>query len=440
MADKTREIIAAIATPLARGAIGCVRLSGKGSAALVARLTGVRFDAPDAAESRHARMTPCIFTGRVRDRIMAAVYYGDKSFTGEESAELYFHGGTYLMEQALCSVLDEGARMAEAGEFTRRAFLNGKIDLTQAEGIGDLIDGDSLVALEAAYEQSEGKTRTAIEELYDAAVTLAAKAEVSIDYPEEDIEEQTRPQLCDAIDTLTARIDTELRGYAGGRIRREGARVVLAGNVNAGKSTLFNTLLGADRAIVSDDAGTTRDTIEEKMRYGGIACVLIDTAGLRQTDNRVEQMGIERSRAAMQSAEIVVRVGKERGELADAQSGEIRVWNDTDASVAGETLADGTIRLNAKTGAGTEILLETIVQRVRSEARGGGHINNARQYEALKTAADSLRRARIATQEWTLDCVCADLRDAIEALGRITGRNASESIIAEIFDKFCVGK
>lgn len=436
------DLIAAIATPIGKGAIGCIRLSGTGCDALVRKLVK---GLPN--EREHAKMHTGTFCGRVKDKIMAVVFYDGKSYTGEESAELYFHGGRFLLEQALCSVLDAGARMAEAGEFTRRAFLNGKLDLTQAEGVGDLIDGESLQALEDAYEQSEGKTRKEIEEIYAQAVTAAAHAEVCIDYPEEDIEEQTREELLESIRTLREKIERQMKGYDGGRIRREGARVVLTGKTNAGKSTLFNTLLGEDRAIVSDEEGTTRDTIEEKIRYKDAAFVLVDTAGLRETENKVEKMGIERSQTAVKTADLVVYVVRKGEKIAESlDETAVLVVNSWQPDAGGETVLrvagkdKKAIELNARTGAGADALLQTLYRLSREKTQTSGVVNNARVYEALRTAHECLLRAQEAVQTLTADCVCADLTAAVSALGRITGKTASDSVVDEIFSKFCVGK
>ena len=433
------DVIAAVGTPRGRGAISCVRLSGEGSAEIVKKLTrGIK-------EIKHAVMNPCRFKGRIKDRIMAVVYFAPESYTGEESAELYFHGGTFITEQALLSVIDCGARLAEAGEFTRRAFLNGKIDLTQAEGIGDLIDSDSFASAEAAYEQSEGKIRNAVNNIYETAVTAAARAEVSIDYPEEDIEEQTREELRADISNIIKETDRELKGYDGGRIRREGARVVITGKTNAGKSTLFNTLLGEERAIVSDEEGTTRDTVEEKMIYKGEAFVLIDTAGIRETDSKAEKMGIERSFDAVNNADIILRVINDISEINEnsLDLNEVIVLNSFKYScdnVSENESESGAMVLNAESGYGVEKLKEELYERAKKKIAGGGCINNARQYNALKNAKECLQRALDATENMTIDCVCADMRGALEYLASVTGRNVSESVIGEIFSKFCVGK
>lgn len=442
--SEKRDIIAAIATPAGRGAISCIRISGEGSARLAEKLTGKDFAAANSNKKYHGKMIHCTFSGRIKDSIMAVVYYGGRSYTGEESAEFYFHGGEELTRQALLSLIDGGARVAEAGEFTRRAFLSGKIDLTQAEGIGDLIDGDNTAMLLSAYEQSEGNIRKTIESIYAETVTLAAQAEVCIDYPEEDIEEQTSSEIESNIKKIIAQIDGEIAGYDGGRIRREGARVVLTGEVNAGKSTLFNTLLASNRAIVCDEEGTTRDTIEEKLVCDGIALVLVDTAGIRETYSRAEKMGIERSLDAVQKADVIVRIARENTatskETVEDRGKEIKVVNSKQSGEEGHIAADGSIVLNAKTGKGKELLTERILAIVKQKCSHAGCINNARQYAALNEARECLGRALYSLKELTLDCVCADIRGALDALGKITGKKASDEVISEIFSHFCVGK
>lgn len=438
-----RDIIAAIGTPIGRGAISCIRISGGGSAALVKRLTDYT-----GGEEKHSVMTVCRFSGSIKDKIMAVVYYGERSYTGEESAELYFHGGKKLTELALKDVIDAGARIAEPGEFTRRAFLSGKIDLTQAEGIGDLIDGDSSEALIAAYEQSEGKIKREIDGIYDALTTVAAKAEVCIDYPEEDLEAQTNAELGTEIDRIIQRVQAEIEGYDRGRMTREGVRVVIVGKTNAGKSTLFNSLLGTDRAIVSDEEGTTRDTIEERLSYKGVALVLVDTAGIRQTQSKAEKLGIERSMKAQESADITVRVVRKDDADFDNEYAKNRQAIDKDGIlVVNSSLREGNINgernriiLNAKSGEGVSLLLDELYKRAKQKTSGGGTVNNLRHYQALKDCEGCLVRAKEAVNTLTADCVCSDLIQALAALGRITGKTASESVISEIFSKFCVGK
>lgn len=437
------EIIAAIGTPIGRGAISCIRISGAGSAELIKKLTDY-----EGGEEKHSVMTVCRFSGNVKDKIMAVVYYGDRSYTGEESGELYFHGGKRLTELALKDILDAGARIAEPGEFTRRAFLNGKIDLTQAEGIGDLIDADSSEALIAAYEQSEGKIRKEIDGIYEALTTVAAKAEVCIDYPEEDIEAQTNAELIAEIDGIMSRVNEEIDGYDRGRMTRDGVRVVITGRTNAGKSTLFNSMLKTERAIVSDEEGTTRDTIEERLLYKGLALVLVDTAGIRETQSKAEKLGIERSVEACKTADITVHVVRGDGEDFADEYAKNREAIDKDGIIVinseerEEKINDARdeIKLNAKSGEGVALLTDELYSRAKRKLEGGGTVNNLRHYEALKDCLECLNRARNAVETLTADCVCADLMQALEALGKITGRAASESVIGEIFSKFCVGK
>ena len=438
--NNKNDVIAAISTPIGRGAVSCIRISGEGSKEIVIKLTEPK------KEFVHAKMLSCIFNGRIKDKIMAVIFENGKSYTGEESAELYFHGGKFLTEQALLSVLDAGARLAEAGEFTRRAFLNGKIDLTQAEGISDLIDGDNLEAVENAFEQSEGKTKKAINEIYDKLLEVAARAEVSIDYPEEDIEEQTRAELIEGINSVKTDVQKEIKGYYGGRIKREGVKVAITGKTNAGKSTLFNSLLQSERAIVSDEEGTTRDTIEEKMIYKGCAFVLTDTAGIRETENKVEKMGIERSKTAMKEADLILRVINDEKECPDFldETALLVINSFQPVEEAKQTVVlkngNSAVVLNAKTGDGINALKEELYNRGKKMSAGGGCINNPRQYAALKECESDLIRATEAAQTLTLDCVCSDLYKSLDALGRITGKNTGEAVVNEIFSRFCVGK
>ncbi|MDE7394718.1 MAG: tRNA uridine-5-carboxymethylaminomethyl(34) synthesis GTPase MnmE [Clostridiales bacterium] len=443
-----RDIIAAISTARGSGAVSMIRLSGKGSGRFSQSfLKNVKENKQnETVDLPHAKMVSCLFCGKINDHIMAVRYDSGKSYTGEESVELYFHGGKKLTELALLSFIEGGARIAEKGEFTRRAFLNGRIDLTQAEGIVDLIDAESENAVKAAFLQSEGRTRKIIEELYGNCVTLLARVEVSIDYPEEDVEEVTRTEAEKGIDELRQKIAREKDGYNASRIVREGARVVLCGKVNAGKSTLFNTLLGAERAIVSNEAGTTRDTIEEKISLRDIAVVLVDTAGERKTDSDAERKGIDRSKREVQSADLtllVVREGEKKAEEVLAENGgakdkQLRVVN-CFGKVNKQSTED-CIYLNAQSGEGVEKLTEVIYAKCKDWEKGGSAITNARQYDALVSADKALARAQVALKNETVDCVCADLSDALRALGRILGKEPTEDLIGEIFSRFCVGK
>lgn len=436
-----KEIIAAIGTARGNGAVSMIRLSGKESGIFIRSfLKNTKNE--EEVELPHAKMVSCLFCGKINDRIMAVRYDKNKSYTGEESVELYFHGGKKLTELALIGLIERGARLAEKGEFTRRAFLNGKMDLTQAEGIVDLIDAESESAVKAAFLQSEGKTRKKIEELYNACVSLLARVEVSIDYPEEDVEDVTRAEAEKGIERLRENVEREKTGYNASRIVREGARVVLCGRVNAGKSTLFNTLLNTERAIVSSEEGTTRDTIEEKMTIRDIAVVLVDTAGERITDSDAERKGIDRSRREVQNADLsllVVREGREAEKEKQAKNEKVlRVVNCFGKVNANDT--EDTVYLNAASGEGVEKLTERIYQKCKDWEKGASSITNERQYEALLKADNALARAQKALKNETVDCVCADLGDALRAFGSILGKDPTEDLIGEIFSRFCVGK
>ena len=432
-----KECIAAIGTPRGSGAVSMIRLSGKESGRIA--LSFLKTKSGEKVSLPHGKMVPCLFCGKVNDRVMAVRYERGKSYTGEESVELFLHGGKKLTELALASLIEGGARMATQGEFTRRAFLNGKLDLTQAEGIVDLIDAESESGLQAAFLQSEGQTRLVIEDLYESCVQLLARVEVSIDYPEEDIEEITRSETDTKIKALREKIKREKEGYNASRIVREGARVVLAGKVNAGKSTLFNTLLGFSRAIISSEEGTTRDTIEEKVTLRDIAVVLVDTAGMRETAGDAERQGIERSKREAEHADLVLLVQREDQESeppADRQK--TLVIKNCFGRVPNQKGEE--IYLNARSGEGIEKLTASIYERCKEKSRGASAVTNARQYEALLSADVALARAQKALKAETVDCVCADLSEALRCIGRILGRDATEDTVGEIFSRFCVGK
>ena len=432
-----RECIAAIGTPRGTGAVSMIRLSGKGSGFLMQAY--LRNGKGNTVALPHGKMVPCLFCGKVNDRVMAVRYDAGKSYTGEESVEIFLHGGKKLTELALESLLEGGARLAREGEFTQRAFLNGRLDLTQAEGIIDLIDAESESGLQAAFLQSEGQTRRVIEDLYAACTSLLARVEVSIDYPEEDIEETTRAETATDIQKIREKIAREREGYNASRIVREGARVVLSGKVNAGKSTLFNTLLGFSRAIISSEEGTTRDTIEEKVTLRDIAVVLVDTAGLRETAGDAERQGIERSKKEVQAADLVLLVEREDQPAAVADAAKtLRIQNCF--GKVPQKREEGVFYLNALSGEGVEALTAAVYERCKEQSRGASAVTNARQYEALLAADKALSRAQEAVERETIDCVCADLSEALRAVGRILGRDPTEDLVSEIFSRFCVGK
>lgn len=440
------ETIVAIATGAGTGGIAVVRISGKTAFAVAEAILCENSGAPlqqKAQTDRTMRLVQ-LSTQGIRDRVLCVFFYAPHSYTGEDVAEIHTHGNNEIAAAAVRGAIAAGARQAEAGEFTRRAFLNGKIDLTAAEGLGDLIEAQGEEQLRAAYAQSEGVLKKAIEAIETELTELAAMAEAAIDYPEEDLEEITNEQIGKRLQTIRAKVQALQAGYTGGAMLREGVHVVLCGDANVGKSSLLNALLGNERAIVTAKAGTTRDTIEETLVLGGIKFVLCDTAGLRQTDDEAEQKGVERSRRAIESADLVLAVSAPAQPFTEPLPEKpcvLRVANKSDLYETEAPYGDGALCVSARTGEGIEALKKAMVAAVQGKVSGtGARVNNLRQYSAVTAAAAHIDRAERNYKQLPPDLLADDLKAAAQELGKITGRVASAEVVDAIFKKFCVGK
>ena len=451
------DTIAAIATASAAAAVGIVRLSGAETRRVLAALF-TPVNGRSAAELPPRRMTygtVCDAEGRTLDHALAVVFSAGHSYTGEESAELHCHGSPVVLQEVLRAAFAAGARQARAGEFTERAFLNGKMDLTEAEAVIDLIDAETAEAARNAAAQVDGALRRPLEQVYDALLSLTSRFYAVVDYPDEDIEDltlaETERTLTESEQTLAALLGT----FAHGRVLKTGAP-------NAGKSSLLNALVGYDRAIVTDIPGTTRDTVEEKAVVGGVLLRLIDTAGIRETDDAVERLGVERSRRAVESADLVIVVADgshtpltvEPDILALAARAPhwILAISKDDRNPAVKTavwrLPDGTpapehlVSFNSVMPGGLDALIDTIGDCFPAGVPAGGTLlTNARQAEAIRRALESVRAAHEAlTAGLTPDVVLTEAEGALDALGELTGRTAREDMVTRIFERFCVGK
>ena len=456
------DLIAAIATGSAATAIGIVRVSGAGCFAACDRVFRPRNGRPFADQPSHRLMFGEMLdsAGAVIDRGLAVRFDGSHSYTGEDSAEFHCHGSPVVLRELLSALFAAGARQARAGEFTRRAFLNGKMDLTEAEAVIDLIDAQSAAAAKNAAAQLDGGLRRRLEPVQEALIDVTSRFYAVVDYPDEDIEdirpEQIEAALHTAECTLSALLDTAGRG----RVLKSGVRTAIIGRPNAGKSSLLNALAGYDRAIVTDIPGTTRDTVEERAELGGVTLRLIDTAGLRDSDDPIEQLGVERSRAAMEEAALVLLVvdGTEKATREDAAlartivgTGKPWILIRSKQDLAGENaddlaaLAEGAplVSLSAGTGDGLDDLgraVEALFPK-GTEDKAGELITNARQAEAAGRALDCVVRAGQAlTDGVTPDALLTDVEEALEALGELTGQSVREDVTDRIFSKFCVGK
>jgi tRNA modification GTPase len=456
------DTIAAIATPLGEGGLAVIRVSGPEAIEVVERCfkpAGKTGGALSSASTHTIHFGHIHKNGQVVDEVLAAVMRAPRSFTTEDVVELTCHGGVLPAKLVLDSVLTSGARLAEPGEFTRRAFLNGRIDLAQAEAVADLIHARTELAVRAANEQLAGKLSAKINELREQMVKTLAHIEAHIDFPDEDIAPDTREQLLTRLEKGVAFMDELLRTANEGQILRRGIRAAIIGRPNAGKSSLLNQLLGRDRAIVSPIPGTTRDTIEETANIRGLPVVFIDTAGLREARDEIEQEGIRRSRQTLQQAELILHVldvsqpidETDKAYIEEFQGKKrIVVLNKADLIVNQSERADAEIsnlqrvRVSCLTGQGIEQLKDQIKGAVWSgeiKAEMLQVMINSRHQEALTRARSAtLQTIKALRNNQTLELVALDLRLAVNAIGEIVGKTTTEDLLDMIFSQFCIGK
>jgi len=435
------DTICAIATPAGRGGVGVVRVSGPGVPAIAAAVLG------SLPELRRA--TLAVFrddTGGTIDRGLALYFPAPRSFTGEHVLELHGHGGPVVMQMLVDRLLSLGARAARPGEFSERAFLNGKLDLAQAEAVADLIDSATTRAARAAGRSLEGAFSRRVDVLFEQLTELRTFVEAAIDFPDEEIEFIQDARVGDQLATLRDRVEELRRGAVQGRLLRDGLTVVIAGAPNVGKSSLLNALAGSEAAIVTDIPGTTRDMLREQIQVHGMPVRVIDTAGLRETADVVEGEGVRRARQAIEGADRVLY-------LVDAAAGDgarapgfaaptIVVRNKID--LAGEPPGrDGErISLSAKTGAGLELLRDCLAEAAGLESDAEGVFSaRARHLDALERVDDHLKAAAARLESAAgSELVAEELRLAQRALGEITGEFTSEDLLGRIFSSFCIGK
>lgn len=447
------DTIAAIATGSVLAAIGIIRVSGPEAIDVLDRVF-----VPAAGGKMAERADRKLVYGRLLDRngetldlCLATVSRGSSSYTGEDTAELQCHGSPTVLREGLLSLFAAGARQARAGEFTRRAFLNGRMDLVQAEAVIDLIDAQTPQAAKLAASQLDGAVSRRTDAIYDSLTAICSHYHAVLDYPDEDIEEfelaDYRRTMTDAERALVALLATWRRGA----LVKNGAATAIIGPVNVGKSSLLNALLGYERAIVTDHAGTTRDTLEEKAVLGGVLLRLTDTAGQRETDDPVERIGVRRARETAENAALVLAVldGSKpldesgRAVLAEAERAEkaIVILNKSDLPHAFEL--DGALRLSAKTGEGLDALEARVAELFPPEqgTASAEVLTSARQAEAVTRALDYLRETLAAMDAgFAPDAVLTELEGALLALGELSGRRVREDVTNGIFARFCVGK
>ncbi|HEV7353067.1 MAG TPA: tRNA uridine-5-carboxymethylaminomethyl(34) synthesis GTPase MnmE [Brevundimonas sp.] len=430
------DTLFALATPPGRGAIAVIRLSGPG---VVAVLEGLGAGTP---EPRRASLRTLRHGGEVLDEALILRFVAPHSYTGEDAAELHLHGGRAVVEAVSAALLELGLRPAEPGEFTRRAFQNGRMDLTRAEAVADLIDAETAAQARQALGQLDGALARTYAGFRARLLRALALVEAEIDFPDEDVPDQLAQQAGPELDALTAALDAALADAGRGERVRDGYRVVLIGETNAGKSALFNALVEREAAIVTAIPGTTRDVLDAELEIGGYRVRLSDTAGLRDSDDPVEAEGVRRARARAEAADLRVWVrgpGDLEGDAAAyARPDDLVVFSKADlaAAPAGPGLA-----VSAATGQGLDALRAALADRVARDLAGADFppVTRARHLRRLEAAraAVAAARARLADAP---ELAGDDLRRAADALAAVTGEVGVEDILGEVFSSFCIGK
>jgi tRNA modification GTPase len=437
------DTIAAIATPVGEGAISVIRISGPEAVAIAARL----FRGRQPWQPRRPELGAMYDGDSKIDEVLLTHFPAPASYTGEDVIELSGHGGLLVTRRLLDLLLKSGARLAEPGEFTQRAFLNGKLDLTQAEAVMDLITAQTDLALRAAHEQLSGTLGRRIASLQERVLELLAHVEAYIDFPDEDIAPETGDALHARLNELRGDLDALLATAARGQILREGVRTVIYGAPNVGKSSLLNLLLGYDRAIVSPTPGTTRDSIEEVINLRGLPLRLVDTAGIRTAADAVEQAGIERTQRELERAGLVLLVHDATQPPAGpsvASERAVEILNKTDLGEHPAWTGVEAVRLSCRTGVGITALEDAIERQILggpAAQRDWSVAINARHQAHLRQALGFLQAAQEALSGGiSAEFVAEELRAALNALGDIIGRLDTEDLLGRIFSTFCIGK
>ena len=465
------DTICAISTPYGCGGIAVVRVSGAQAIAIVGSLFRGHTDLREA-KANSVHYGEIVRGGEVLDEVVATVFRAPHSFTGEDTVEISCHGSLYIQQELLRWLVDAGCRLAKAGEFTQRAFLNGKMDLAEAEAVADLIASQSKAEKDLALKQLKGSVSGEIAVLRERLLRFTSLVELELDFADhEELEFADRGELKALAEEIHGRLSDLTRSFQAGNAIKEGIAVALIGETNVGKSTLLNALVGEERAIVSDIAGTTRDTVEETMVLGGILYRFIDTAGIRETDDRIEQMGIARSRKAAEEAQIVIEIedppqpslqreGKKlvspvegnlptlplcRGSWRGSCGSYIRVINKADllASVpAPSDDPEAPVYISARNKEIAPLLarLQEAGEQLTA-TRNAATISNVRHYEALTRADEAIRRVQEGLDAGVSgEFLSMDLHDCLTALGEVTGQITSDEVLHSIFSHFCIGK
>ena len=459
------DTIAAISTPRGKGGVALLRVSGPDAIAIAARVFVPRSGRPLCEASTRTAVYGSILApdpdGQWRsvDDGLATVFRAPASFTGEDTVEICCHGGILLTETVLTALLAAGARAAEAGEFTRRAFLNGKLGLSSAEALGNLLEAQTREQLALAHSGLGGGLGARCEEIYGELRHILASIYVRIDYPDEDLADMSREEMIEAFGKCERSLAALAATYRTGHAIAEGIPTVICGRPNVGKSSLYNAIVGHDAAIVTEIEGTTRDVLTETASLGRVTLRLFDTAGLRATVDPVERIGIARAEDAMRRAELILAIfnGAEAptdedraliAALSRSDAAVIAVINKRDLGLADTSLYTETfahcVTLSAAEGQGIDALAEAVEQLFtdgKLDSRDGAILTNARQHAAVIASLEAVRRALEALENGApIDMCCIDAEEAMSALAEVDGREVSEDIVSEIFSHFCVGK
>jgi tRNA modification GTPase len=449
--------IAAIATPVGEGGIAVIRVSGKNAIEKVSQcFKGKNLTEVDSHTVHFGKIINK--KGNVVDEVLATVFRTPKSYTGEDTVEISCHGGVLVTQAVLETILTQGVRSAEPGEFTQRAFLNGKLELSQAEAVADLIHAKSIKAVDAAHQQLEGQLGKHIKKFRQQIIDATAMVELELDFSEEDVEFANKEQLRKLLVEVDEEIGSLLDTYETGRLVKDGVKTVFIGRPNAGKSTLLNTLVGTERAIVTDIAGTTRDTIDADWSYDGLLFKLIDTAGLRETEDIIEAEGVKRSQKAFEQADLVVYLKDlsqpigpdEREEIASFQKRASKtpfllVGNKLDLEQESqEERIHYDLKISALDGENINQLKKIMKERAlenKDYDTSSLLVTSSRHRDSLQKARENVQRAIQALDSgMTGDLLAIDLRAALKELGTITGEITTEDLLDSIFSRFCIGK
>lgn len=463
----TTDTIAAVSTPRGKGGVALLRVSGEDAIAVAARVFEPKNGKPlGEIPSRIATYgtvyaTEADGSRNAVDDALVTIFRAPASFTGEDTVEICCHGGILLTETVLTALLAAGARPAGAGEFTKRAFLNGKLGLSSAEALADLLEAQNREQLLLAHSGMKGKTEAESEKIYGELKRILASVYVVIDYPDEDLADMTREEMTEALSACAEKLRRLAATYRTGHAVAEGVRTVICGRPNVGKSSLYNRLVGRDAAIVTDVEGTTRDLLTETAALGCVTLRLTDTAGLRETSDTVERIGVDRARNELENAELILAVfdGSRETDESDRALAEtlrkvggtvIAIVNKSDLGTNPKTvdfcrtLSENVIFCSAKSGAGYGELTATVEQLFTDgtlDLRQDAILTNARQHAAVLRALENAERAEKTLREgYPIDLCCNDAEAAMASLAELDGKAVSEELVSEIFSHFCVGK